>query len=104
MRPVVVCGLFCLLFMGPFASAKEEPRVDIRWRAKGGYIDHRSVCYNYPRLSLMQRRCKRQAKQLFRDKCEYYSARVEEVASPYRRRYQREKRRFCFSARQYNPL
>ncbi|RRJ85210.1 hypothetical protein [Aestuariirhabdus litorea] len=87
------------------ASAEAESELtQPRWRQEQYRIVPRSVCYNYRRGSIEYRRCRVEAKQRFRQRCQEYGDKVENTQYPYNLDDQRKQRMYCTAARSFNPL
>lgn len=88
-----------------FPSWKEETKTT----RSGGevYVKKRivneSVCFNYPEGSIEYRGCRKQARELFREKCDFYKEKYRSTKSPYNEDYKVEKDMFCTAGSTFQP-
>lgn len=62
-------------------------------------IDINSVCYNYPVGSIEYRRCRRQAKAYFKERCRELQQRYRTTKRPYNEEFEIDMKSFCYAER-----
>ena len=99
---VIICSV--LLVTNVVEAKKPKPKYKILWESSDNRVVSNSVCHNYPKGSIAKRGCRKQAKQLFKSRCNHYRNKVRTTNYPYSKKYVGKRDLFCIAASQFNPL
>jgi len=95
--------LVTLLLTIPILSLADSEQ-QIKWKEKDDHIIHSSVCYNHKYGSLENRHCKGFAKNHFKKQCKKYTEKFTATRYPERLKYEKNKEKFCYSARNFRVI
>ena len=94
--------LILMLAIPMIGIADSEQQV--KWKERDNQIIHSSVCYNHKYGSLKNRHCKKYAKRYFKKSCQKYTEKFSETSYPERLKYEKNKNKFCYSARNFRVI
>jgi len=97
------CLLLALILAIPTLTIADSEQ-QIKWKEEGNQIIHSSVCYNHKYGSLKNRHCKKFAKNHFKKQCIKYTEKYSETRYPERLKYEKNKEKFCYSARNFRVI
>ena len=76
----------------------------IQWQERDNKIIHSTVCFNHEYGSIEYRNCRVEAKKHFKKKCTELSERANGAHHPQRAQYEKQKSKYCYSARNYRII
>jgi len=82
---------------------KDGTKIEVQWYEKKGLILNEHVCFNYKTDKIKLQQCRHQAKNYFKEECEFYTDKIKKTQKKYRDMYTGEQEKFCKASETYKP-